>query len=96
MIMTDAFFTGIVAIIVCVINNYFQSKNILAQSKAQHEETTAMIDYKLSELTKRVDKHNNVIERTYQLEKQTELQEEKISVANHRISDLENQIAKKG
>ena len=33
--------------------------------------------------------HNNLIERTYKLEERTELQEEKIRVANHRIDDLE-------
>lgn len=27
--------------------------------------TEALIEYKLDELTRRVDKHNNVIERTY-------------------------------
>lgn len=52
-------------------------------------EAIALIDYKLSELTKRVDKHNNVIERTFKLEELTALQEEKIKVANHRIEDLE-------
>lgn len=46
--------------------------------------------YRIEQLEKKVDKHNNVIERTYNLEKQTELQEEKIKVVNHRISDLEN------
>ncbi len=48
-----------------------------------------MLDYKLSELTKRVDKHNNVIERTYRLEEQAAVLDEKIKVANHRIEDLE-------
>ena len=33
--------------------------------------------------------HNKVIERVYRLEERTELQEEKIKVANHRIGDLE-------
>ena len=47
------------------------------------------MDYKLEQLTKRVDKHNNVIERTYELEKRTDIQEEQIRVANHRIADLE-------
>lgn len=48
-----------------------------------------MIKYQLAELAKHVDKHNGVIERTYELEKRTELQEEKIRVANKRIADLE-------
>lgn len=51
-----------------------------------------MVEYKLSELSKHVEKHNNVIERTYELEKRTELQEEKIKVANHRIDDLEKAV----
>lgn len=53
-----------------------------------------MVKYQLSELTKRVEKHNNVIERTYELEKRTEIQEEKILVANHRIKDLEDGLKK--
>lgn len=51
-----------------------------------------MVKYQLSELAKHVDRHNNVIERTYELEKRTELQEEKIKVANHRLNDLEKAV----
>lgn len=47
------------------------------------------MEYKLDELTKRVDKHNNVVERTYSIEKRLSVQKEQIRVANHRISDLE-------
>ena len=43
------------------------------------------INYRLSRLEERVNKHNNIVERTYILE-------EKISVANHRIADLEEEI----
>lgn len=63
---------------VCVINQTTQARK-----------TEALITYKLDELTKRVDKHNNVIERTYKLEELTAVQEEQIKVANHRIEDLE-------
>ena len=66
------------AIIVCVITQTTQARK-----------TEALLSYKLDELTKRVDKHNNVIERTYKLEEQTAVQEEQIKVANHRIEDLE-------
>lgn len=83
--MIEAIITGVVAIVVCMINNIVQSKS----TQQQHNKTIALIDYKLDELTKRVDKHNNVIERTYKLEELTALQEEKIKVANHRIEDLE-------
>lgn len=50
--------------------------------------------YRVEQLEKQVAKHNNLIERTYELEKRTDLQEEKIAVANHRIEDLERQAEK--
>ena len=56
---------------------------ILASSK--------LTSYRVEQLEKQVAKHNNLIERTYRLEERTELQEEKIKVANHRIEDLERQ-----
>lgn len=86
--------TGIVAIAVCVINNIFQSRKTLGEFKAHTEKTDAMIEYRLDELTKRVDKHNNVIERTYRLEQDTAVQEEQIKVANNRIKDLEAEMIK--
>ena len=43
----------------------------------------------ITTLSARVEKHNNVIERTYRLEETDKLLDEKISVANHRILDLE-------
>lgn len=46
-------------------------------------------NYRIEQLEKKVDKHNNLIERTYHLEEQTVLQGEKIKVINHRINDLE-------
>jgi len=54
-----------------------------------NRKSAALIAYRLAELEKKVEKHNNLIERTYRLEEQTAVQEEKIRVANHRIDDLE-------
>ena len=54
----------------------------LAGSFLAQRKTTALIAYRLEQLERKVDKHNNVIERTYILE-------EKMKVANHRIDDLE-------
>lgn len=45
--------------------------------------------YRLEQLEKKVDKHNGVIERVYRLEEKASIHEEKISVVNHRIDDLE-------
>ena len=54
--------------------------------------SSKLTSYRLEQLEKRVQAHNNLIERTYKLEDRTELQEEKIKVANHRIEDLENEV----
>lgn len=51
--------------------------------------STSLIDYRLTKLEEKVDKHNNVIERTYKLEERAAVFEQDIKVANHRISDLE-------
>lgn len=51
--------------------------------------SAALIAYRLEQLEGKVAKHNGVIERTYRLEEQTVLLEEKMKVANHRIDDLE-------
>ena len=45
--------------------------------------------YRIEQLEKKVDKHNTLIERTYKLEEETAVLSEKITVANHRIDDLE-------
>lgn len=66
------------AVVVCLVNSHYQANA-----------TRNLIEYKLNELTKRVEKHNNVIERVYKLEKNEAVIEEKIDVANHRIDDLE-------
>ena len=55
-----------------------------------NKKSTALIAYRLEQLEKKQDKHNQLIERTYALEEKTGLLEERVKVANHRIDDLEN------
>lgn len=50
---------------------------------------TKLMTYRLEQLEKRVEKHNNLIERTYDLEERLSLQEERTKVVNHRLDDLE-------
>ena len=76
--MTDALISAGAAIIVCVISNYYQNKK-----------TTALMEYKIDQLTKKVELHNNAITRLHEVEKRLGIDEEKIKVANHRIDDLE-------
>lgn len=67
-----------VTLVICLLNNH-----------GQQEKTRALMEYKLDELTKRVDEHNHVVERTYSIERELSIQKEQIKVANHRIEDLE-------
>ena len=48
-----------------------------------------LVNYRIEQLEKKVEKHNQVIERVYKLERQEAVIEEEIKVANHRIEDLE-------
>ena len=83
--MIEAIITGVVGIVVCMINNAFQQK----RTNEQHNTTIALIEYKLDQLTHKVDLHNNAVERLYEVERKLDVDEERISVANHRIDDLE-------
>lgn len=49
-------------------------------------------NYRIEQLEKKVEKHNNLIERVYELEKREAVLDEEIAVANHRIKDLENGV----
>ncbi len=48
-----------------------------------------LTQYRIQELEKKVQAHNNLVTRTYQLEQEQAVLQEKVDVANHRISDLE-------
>ncbi len=80
--------SGLVTLSVCMINNRSQRKRV----EDWNSETISLIDYRLDELTKQVEKHNKVIDRTYKLEETVRVDEEKIKVANHRIEDLERKL----
>ena len=54
-----------------------------------NRKSNALIAYRLEQLEKKVDKHNTVIERTYELEKCCAVLDDKIKSAQHRLDDLE-------
>lgn len=83
--MTEAIISAAAAILVCMLSNFYQNK----RTEAQHNTTIALIEYKLDQLVKKVDLHNNAVERLYEVERKLDVDEERISVANHRIDDLE-------
>ncbi len=79
--MTDAIVVALIGLLGSGVGTF---GGILVSSK--------LTQYRLEQLEKKVEVHNQVIDRVYKLEERTELQEEKIRVANHRISDLEEAV----
>lgn len=95
--MSDAVIVALITVganlVVTLASAAVQSKSVLEKIRAESElsdakldakleKFTAVTDQKIEELTREVRKHNNFAERIPVLE-------EKISVANHRIGDLE-------
>lgn len=77
--MTEGIIIGLLSLLGTLAGTYFA-----------HRKSSALIAYRLEQLEKKVELHNNAVERLYKVEKTQEVQEEKIKVANHRIDDLEN------
>ena len=83
--MSEALISAAAAILVCLINNAIQLRSINKKNDAN----AALIAYRIEQLEKKTQAHNNLIERMYRVEERTDLHEERIKVANHRIEDLE-------
>lgn len=79
-------------IIVALITGSLSLIGTLCGSYFTHRKSTALIVYRIEQLEKKVEKHNNVVERTYELERRCDIADEKIKVANHRIDDLEESV----
>jgi len=69
-------------IVTVVIGNKKTSKEFKANAD--------LTIYRIDQLEKKVEKHNQVVERVYILERKDAVEEEEIKVINHRIADLEN------
>lgn len=53
-----------------------------------------LTNYRIGELEKKVDKHNNLIERMYEIEGKQEVLEQGLKVEQHRMRDAEEDIKK--
>lgn len=83
------------SIIVAAVTALGSFLGVFYANKKTSEKTNALIGYRLEQLEKAVNKHNQVVERVYKLEERAEVVDERIRVANHRIDDLEK-AEKKG
>lgn len=74
--MRNEFFSGIFSLVASLVGTF---GGIITSTK--------LINYQINELKKRVEKHNNVIERTYRLE-------EHCKYVDERITRLESEVEK--
>lgn len=54
--------------------------------------SSKLTQYRLEQLEKKVQAHNNLVERMYRIEDVAHVYEEKMKVVNHRIEDIERTI----
>ncbi len=54
--------------------------------------SSKLSNYRIEQLEKKVQQHNNLIDRTYKLERNDEVYQEKFNVMVNRISELEKTI----
>lgn len=77
-----ALITAGLGLVGVMITNYFSNKSLGDKVQHQLEVSQAVTDTKIEEMTREVRAHNNFAQRVPVLE-------EKMTVANHRIADLE-------
>ena len=62
----------------------------LIGSLAGIHKANELTNYRIKQLEGKVNKHNNLIERTYNIEQQIAVLDNREKVTEHRLSDLEN------
>lgn len=97
--MSDAITVALITVganlVVSIISAYAQTKNFLDKLKAESELSDTKLDAKLEkfaavqnekidELSRRVEKHNQVVERTYAVERELAKQGEQIKTLFNR------------
>lgn len=83
--MVEALITGIVAIVVCIINSWVQ----MARTREETNKTIALVEYKITQLSDQVARHNQILDRTYKLEESSALQDAEIKRINRRLEIVE-------
>ena len=95
--MSDTIIVAAISLIGTVVTVLAANRHTLAEIEkkselsdirldAKLEKHQAVTDTKIDELTRKVERHNNIIERTYQLEG-------RMNEAEHDIRDLKGRVA---
>ena len=76
--MKNEFFSGILSLLASLVGTF---GGIITSTK--------LTNYQINELKKRVDKHNNIIERTYKLEEHCKYVDERIDKLESEVENYE-------
>ena len=76
--MKNEFFSGILSLVASLVGTF---AGIITSTK--------LTNYQINELKKRVDKHNDVIERTYKLEEHCKYVDERIDKLESEVENYE-------
>ncbi len=87
--MSEAVIVGLITAGSAIVCQVILALSGRAAARKENAENQRLITYRLDQLEQKVTAHNNVIERTYKLERDSEIIKEKLSSASHRIADLE-------
>lgn len=80
-----AVITGVFTLLGVVLTVVYGNKQTAKKIQASSDLTL----YRLEQVEKKQDKHNNLIERVFKIEQHDAVVDEAIKVVNHRIEDLE-------
>lgn len=83
-----AIVTGVFTLAGVIITVIYGNKRTDKKIQEQSDITV----YRIEQLERKQDKHNNLIERMYSCEDKIHILEERQKVANHRIDDLEHKV----
>ena len=80
------------AIWVALISGLCVAVPTLITTITSNNKSKALVDYKITELTKKVEKHNSVIERTFLLEQRVQNDEQKLQKLETQVEHIEDDI----
>ena len=81
--ITETVIVGLLSLAGTLFGAYFANKK-----------SAALIAYRLEQLEQKVNKHNNLVDRMYAVEKKTDVLDEKVSVVKEQLEDLERSNAR--
>lgn len=80
--MTESIVVALITGALALIGTYISNRK-----------SAALMEYRLEQLERKVDKHNNLVERMYAVEEKTQLQEAEINRHKERLRVLEENDA---